>query len=246
MSKDQGTNAGLNREWRRWIAEKKIMQVEDKDLLEVLLQNGIDEQGAMKEVEVASDHPYIKAGVDIAERLKKLESLLDVYRALDKLSTTFGKVERRGNVSIEEFLEEYYCRNRPVVLTDVVQGWKALSLWTPEYLKEHFGDVEVEITVGRDSDALYEINVEKHKEKILLSDYVDMVLSGGETNDYYMVANNHTLELEGMKELLNDINSFPSFLNSKITANKTFLIFGPVGTVTPFHHDTVNVLLAQI
>jgi hypothetical protein len=246
MRKEKRANSDLSSDWRRWIAENKIEQVPDTELLEILVQNGIDEKAALSEIRQVAAHPYIKAAIGAAQRLKKLESLLDVYRSLDRLSATFGEVERRSNISEEEFSQEYYSRNRPVILTDLMQGWKAMSLWTPEYLKERYGNVEVEITVERNSDVFYEINVEEHKRKILLGDYVDMVLSGGETNDYYMVANNHTLELEGMKGLLNDINSFPTFIHSRLTADKAFLIFGPAGTVTPLHHDYLNVLLAQV
>ena len=133
-----------------------------------------------------------------------------------------------------------------LIFTDLINDWEAFSKWTPEYLRERYGTIQVEITVDREADAYYEMNVEDHKRKILLGDFVDMVLQGGETNDYYMVANNHNLESEQLGGLLADIRTSAPFLNCELSPDQAFLIFGPAGTVTPLHHDTLNVLLAQV
>ena len=195
-----------------------------------MTQNGVAEQDAIKEVSIAAAHPYVEAGVEKAESLQNLEVLLNIYRALDALSGT-GTVERKSDVSREEFLREYYSRNRPVILTGLMHNWKALSLWTPEYLKANYGSETVEFTAERDSDPKYELNIENHNRKVLFSDYVDKVTDGGETNDYYLIARNHVLEQEGMRGLLEDIEAFPEYLNPK-TPENIRLWFGPAGAVT--------------
>jgi hypothetical protein len=127
-----------------------------------------------------------------------------------------------------------------------MQGWKAMSLWTPEYLKERYGNVEVEIEGDRESDPIFYMQQERHKRKILLGDYVDMVLSGGETNDYYMVANNYNFDREQLKGILNDITVYPKYLDKSNSSRKVVFWFGPAGTVTPLHHDNLNILLTQV
>ncbi len=238
--------SSVSSEWKRWIAENKMLKVEDRQILNVLTQNGIDEGSALEELRAVAAHPYFQAGDWIAQRLRKLESLLDVYRELSALSGRFGNIERRINVSRDEFLESYYSANRPVILLGLMQNWKALSSWNSDYLKATCGNATVEVMTGRSSDPRYEINLERHRRQMPFSEYIDMVARGGETNDYYMVANNHFLEKEETKPLLGDIEMFPEYLNPDIWSGRVFFWFGPPGTVTPLHHDTANIFMAQV
>ena len=221
-----------------------MRQVEDKVMIEFMTKNGVDKQVAIKEVRLAASHPYVEAGVEKADSVQNLESLLNIYRALDALSSN-GSVERKSDVSRAEFLREYYSINRPVILTGLMQNWKALSLWTPEYLKARYGSETVEITDDRDSDPNYDLNIENHNRKVLFGDFVDMVTKGGESNDYYLIARNHALKEQGLRGLLEDIETFPEYLNGK-TAENIRLWFGPAGAVTQLHCDSTNVLMAQI
>ncbi|KAJ3319403.1 hypothetical protein HDV06_006356 [Boothiomyces sp. JEL0866] len=43
-------------------------------------------------------------------------------------------IDRRSNMTLEAFIEEYMIPNRPVILTDVVQNWPAYKKWDFEYL----------------------------------------------------------------------------------------------------------------
>jgi histone arginine demethylase JMJD6 len=51
-------------------------------------------------------------------------------------------VDRRQNLSLEEFQEEYARPGKPVIITDATEGWDALK-WTPEYLASVAPDAEV-------------------------------------------------------------------------------------------------------
>src|SRR5258706_15562631 len=55
-------------------------------------------------------------------------------------------IERRSNLSYGEFAEEYMYANKPSVVTDATNRWKALSRWTPEFFKETFGDMRFTIS----------------------------------------------------------------------------------------------------
>ena len=238
------SNRKIPPQWKRWIAENKMLQVEDEHILAVLRQNGFDEEVAKRQLSFVSKTHSYKAGTWVAQRCRKLESLLEVYRQLSMLSDR--TIERRKNLSRAEFCERYYSANRPVIITHAMHGWKALASWNPDYFKREFGDLTVEITAGRSSDKRYELNLEKHRLEISFRDYIDMVLSGGETNDYYMVANNFFFKHDAAKRLCEDIEQFSEYLDESQPAHNALFWFGPAGTITPLHHDLMNLLIAQV
>jgi hypothetical protein len=236
----------LAHEWKRWIAENKMMGIDNDWIVNVLLENGIEERLVREELSVIESHPYFQAGEWMAQKTRKLESLLQVYTQLARTSLTSGIVERRRALSRAEFREDYYALNRPVILVDAMRNWKALSLWNAEYLKAKCGDELVEVMADRNSDPSYEVNLALHRRKMLFREYVDIVASGRETNDYYLVANNHFLEQDGPRALLDDIEMFPEYLDPEIWAGRVFFWYGPAGTVTPLHHDVGNIFMAQV
>lgn len=233
-------------EWKRWVAESKFHGNSDDTILYGLLAQGIDHGTAKTLIHDIAADPCYQAGHHFVQLLRKLESMLKVEHELTRLSPKAGTIERRSNLSKEEFLEKYYATNTPVIVTDMMHDWQAIATWTPEYFKTQFGDVEVEVQVGRDDDPQHEVNKGQHKRKIRFADYVDMVTCGGNNNDYYMVASNRNLERPEFQSLLEDLKPLPEFLNSQAMRGPVKLWFGPAGTITPVHHDQVNVLAAHI
>jgi hypothetical protein len=98
---------------------------------------------------------------------------------------------------------------------------------------------------GRSSDPHYELNSEHHRKKVRFTDFIDLISNGENTNDIYMVANNRTLSRQPFCGLLGDCKPVPSFM-SKGPKGRSHLWFGPGGTVTPLHHDKLNILFAQV
>lgn len=232
--------------WKRWIAENKFHGRQDAALLQAMLKNGIDAQSAKQAINSIPSDPCFQAGSNFLQLLKKLESLLQINQQLAELSPHFGKIERRTRLSRAEFLSEYYAKNTPVIITEMMDDWPAMSKWSPQYLKENYGDVQVEIQADRNSDPNYEINCNNLKQMVTMSEYVDRVTEGGASNDYYMVANNRNLEREELKGLMADIEMFPEFLDGSNTSSRVFFWFGPAGTITPLHHDPVNLMMAHV
>lgn len=181
------------------------------------------------------------------KKIAKLESLLDVYSLLLKQSGRHEAVDRVESLDPETFYERYYFGHRPVVLTGMLKDWEASRSWSPSYLAQHYGDVPVEVTVGRDSDPNYEHNFSKHRREMTLRDYVELVQSGGTTNDYYIVGKNLALGRGRLQELLDDLGSLDGILDPDFDPGWQIKFwFGPAGTVTPLHHDRTNILFAQI
>jgi ribosomal protein L16 Arg81 hydroxylase len=187
------------------------------------------------------DDPAFEAGQWMAQQLHKVQSVLTMRERMAGLSAArAGKgIDRRQGLSSEEFLEEYYSTNTPVVLPDSCDRWAAQELWNPRYLAEKLGRVEVEVMADRDADPDYEVNSDHHKLKMRFDEYVAMVESGNRSNDRYLVANNQLA-------LWEDFELDDRLLVPDPDHTQAFLWFGPAGTITPLHHDTINVLFNQV
>lgn len=231
-------------EWKCWIAENVLLGVPEQTIVSILAGQGIPTALAQQEIRSAMAHPYLITGQNFLQLLKKIESQLAIYDQLAQLVPE--TIERREGLSRSEFLEQYYVKNQPVILTGIMQNWTAPTRWTPEYLKANYGQVEVEVQMNRNADRLYERKLDQHRQKMLLQDYVDLVFANQSGNDCYMVANNHNLDRPELQGLLEDIEFFPEFLDPTDRQGRMFFWFGPAGTVTPLHHDPMNLLLAQV
>jgi ribosomal protein L16 Arg81 hydroxylase len=183
--------------------------------------------------------------VDHLSRLRKSVSVLDIQRELRQLSDNGKTIERRRGLSGNEFLEEYYAANRPVILCDLMSLWRAPKKWTPEYLKAAYGHEMVEIMAAREINPEYETDADSHRKNVRFSEFIDMVAGAGDTNDYYLTARNRLFSRPGTEALLKDIEVFTEYLRDA-SAEKTFLWYGPKGTITPLHHDLMNIFMAQV
>ena len=243
---DKRALSQLSEEWRRWIFTNKQRKCNDEQLIATLISEGIDQEiarYAVKSTGVEASPPL--QSVD-PQQLQKLESIFTVKRQLGALSTASGQIERRDRISQQEFLENYYATNTPLVLTGMARDWPAMSKWTPDYIKANYGDVEVEVQLNRESNPDYEIEIAKHKQTMNLGTYTDWVTQGGMTNDFYMVANNGNLDRPELKGLFDDIQILPEFFNPEDCKGRVFFWFGPAGTITPLHHDCMNIMMAHI
>ena len=54
-------------------------------------------------------------------------------------------IDRRSNLCIQEFVDEYEEPNKPVIITDALSNWPALEKWTRNYLINISGDVKLAV-----------------------------------------------------------------------------------------------------
>ena len=59
------------------------------------------------------------------------------------------QVERRRNLSREEFRREYFVTGKPVVLEGIAAEWAAVKKWSFEYLLERCGQDDIDVLDGR-------------------------------------------------------------------------------------------------
>ena len=234
----------IDDEWRRWIAENLMLEESPERLLEVMITQGYSREESTHEIEQAMRSPYLRGSQLLRNRLKKRDWLLAVYRKINRTDPRSSAIDRRHKLSRGEFLSQYYSTNRPVIITGMIDDWPARSKWNLDYFAGALGDRIVEVQMGRDAGANYETEREKYISQIKFGDFIERVRSAGETNDFYLTANNSSSNRRVLPELWDDIGQIPEYLAS--TSREGFLWIGPAGTITPFHHDLTNNFLAQV
>jgi ribosomal protein L16 Arg81 hydroxylase len=236
-------NSPVPYEWRRWAAEAWLREANTEDISGPLHEHGF---AADCELAAIASHPYVEAGEWIAQRLRKLESLLDVYTQLASLVSDPAAIDRRRDLTREDFLTDYYSRNRPVVIEGLLDQWPALARWTPAYLASVCGDAVVEVMDGRDGESSVAQYRAQHRRTMRFAEYVDLVCASAPTNRFFIVSGNDFLQHPEVDALWADIPHIPAYLDEVKRVAGSSLWFGPAGTVTPLHHDLMNILFTQI
>jgi ribosomal protein L16 Arg81 hydroxylase len=233
-------------EWHRWVAISLLRGTPVATAVQTMTDEGVPEDQAAAACARLLTDPTFEAAEWAMGQLRKLESVLDMRRQMENLAHLPLEVDRRSGLSREEFLQEYYARNRPVVLEDVCDKWPAITRWSPEYLAETLAAAEVEVMADREGDEDYEVNANRHRTRMPFDEYVAKVLATEWGNDLYLVANNKLLESKVARPLWDDFSLDPRYLVPDTKRKLTFLWFGPAGTVTKLHHDLMNILFHQI
>jgi hypothetical protein len=254
-----GPGLSMTPDWHRWVAENVLLRNSPQSIVEAMLKAGFDQPTAVREVQAAVNHPYLRAAAQLGAgangqapvavqastaKADKIAWFLENQRRAKRLASTFGQVPRVKKPSRQAFLDDFYSQNRPCIIEGAMDDWPAMTKWTGEYLKAKCGDRIVEVQANRSSDANYEINQTKLKKEMTFGEFVDIVESGIQTNDWYITANNSGKNKEALKELWGDIVLFDYLKDDP--SNNGFFWYGPAGTVTPLHHDLTNNFMAQV
>jgi hypothetical protein len=236
----------LTDDWRQWIAENRLRDCTPESMLQTMVGAGLDADESRLAIARMEIEPAFRAARRMQQVQRKLESVVGNMQKLWETSPRYGVVEKRPSPSRDEFIERYVQGCRPVVLTDVARDWPASTRWSPADHKRRFGHLTVEIQDGRNADPRYEENKLEHRRMVPLGPFVDRVLAGGPTNDYYMTANNEALRRPEFAPLLSDIGRLPAVCDPAQLPQRSSFWFGPAGTLTPLHHDTIMLFHTQV
>jgi hypothetical protein len=228
------------------VVENLALGTSAGDVLADLRAHGVPRAIAAREVELLCRSPLAAAANRLGRLLRRHELVARLKRDVAGLASKPSTVERRTAPPAEEFFERHYAAGVPLVITDALRNWPKLVDWSPSYLKDHFGDVEVEVMTGRAAPRIDGDDIEGHRTMTHLADFCDRVAAAAPTDDFYLVANNRATNRPALEHLFEDVAAPHEYLHEGRDAHWTSMWFGPPGTVTPLHHDTANVLFCQV
>jgi len=233
----------MDDEWRRWIAENLLLGAVAATVAATMVRAGFSEEEAAAEVGSAASSPYLIGAQRLRNRLDKRNWLIDTRRRLEQLLPE--AVERRVRLARAEFFRQYYSAGRPVIISGMLDDWPALGKWNIDFLSRQYAEKIVEIQADRNTDGQDESNKTRHQIKMRFGDYLDWIRRQDSSNDRYLTAYNSVHNVHALAELMRDVRGVPEYLDLA-SRDQGFLWIGPRGTLTPFHHDLTNNLLAQV
>jgi hypothetical protein len=77
-------------------------------------------------------------------------------------------VERRADLTPQEFRDKYFLTGIPVVLERAAAQWPALKKWTPDYLNTFCGDERIEVLDGQN----WQVNRADDREAVSTSEHI--------------------------------------------------------------------------
>lgn len=152
------------------------------------------------------------------------------------MADTRPTIDRIERLTQERFIQDFVSRGRPVVVTDVMTDWPALSGWTPERLRERIGDKAV--TVTRRQGGVY--RTADHLE-MTISEYVDILQDPEKREDYYLTGLTTGQQLQ---ELADDFSS-PPFLGPE-WGDQLHVWIGYNSRTINHYHSHHEALLCQV
>ncbi|MCY3626990.1 MAG: cupin-like domain-containing protein [Gammaproteobacteria bacterium] len=160
-------------------------------------------------------------------------------------------IKRRSKIPLNEFTETYIDGlGKPVVITDAMENWKAMTKWSFDFFKTHYG-----------ADTVYPRYKIKNTGKsveieVKMADYIDYILSpesSGLKNlekkqALYPLYLYTYMPFSYRTELLDDfddvyfVESWNKFIPRSTTTDfqSGWILIGPKGTVTPLHIDYMD------
>jgi hypothetical protein len=138
------------------------------------------------------------------------------------------QVPRLAELSHQDFVKSYLLPLRPVILTDALSQWRALEKWTPEFFRQQYGAVPLEVD----------------GQKMFMAEFIDKVLASSSENPAPYL-HNYLLE-DYLPELLADVKPLPQYtrpnwFESRFFPSRTNFTFielyvGGKGAQFPFLH----------
>ena len=138
------------------------------------------------------------------------------------------EIPRVKTITKEDFIENYYKPQKPVVIEEFIKDWPAYSNWSLEYMKKVAGDNIVPLYDDRPVD--YKDGFNEPHATMKMSDYVDLLKR--EPTKYRIFLWNI---LKKVPSLQNDF-SYPDF-GLKLLKSLPMLFFGGTNSHTFMHYD---------
>ncbi len=143
-------------------------------------------------------------------------------------------VERRKDLSLEEFKNHYVRKGIPVVMEGAAKDWPCVQKWSLQYFKDLHGDDEIVLVDQAAKDFPYELTT--------LADVIDNIRGGGgKYYRFYPLLTRHPEHLEDFDyKWLRERRSNPVWFDA-------FQVFiGGEGSYTSLHNANQSNLFVQV
>ncbi len=146
-------------------------------------------------------------------------------------------VERRHNLSFDEFVQKYALVGKPVIITDAMKDWKAPTKWNFDFFRSECGSTNVKVK---------EDNMTAFDEQITIADYIDYMTSHDSNRRIYLAnwfISNHPQLLDDYHEPIyfpNWLSRLPRKLLRKYELDNPELFIGHQDTSVGLHKDPIN------
>jgi hypothetical protein len=232
-------------ELRTQIAERLLAGETPDDVSRWLSIKGFAPQVIHEQIRVATSDPFYNGTLRLQQRQLKRDWQLSILRRLAELDPSQQEVPVEKSIAPGDFLTRYYAANRPALLKGMVADWPAMEKWSLDYIESIVGDGTISVQWGREAADDYERNKPAFRRIMPFSKVAERLRSGEPSNDYYVTAGNDDENNALLAPLWDDIGTIEGILAPE-RERDGFFWMGPEGTITPFHHDLTNNLLAQI
>jgi histone arginine demethylase JMJD6 len=170
-----------------------------------------------------------------------------------------ASIERRSTPSYSEFVEEFLFPRKPLVIASALVRWNALSHWTPEFFRERYGRLPLQVH-GQPYTLGGFLPTKKDGTPLTFGELIDLVLASTENNPAPYLRNIHIEKF--VPELQKDLEPVPPYfhpnwldgplagpLDSRLHRGRFELYIGGTGGKFPvLHYDTwyIHTFLCQI
>jgi histone arginine demethylase JMJD6 len=145
------------------------------------------------------------------------------------------KIDRISKPTKSEFNENYGLKSKPVLITGLMDNWKAKTKWTSDFLKQNFGNLE---------EPAYRSNNRDDKKIFKLEDYINYMETNSDKDPYYLTNTQFHLDTE----MVNDYE-VPSYFTTCLQVMKdklprkfqlSCIYIGAKNTFSKLHLDIFN------
>ncbi|WP_438976623.1 cupin-like domain-containing protein [Polaribacter sp.] len=144
------------------------------------------------------------------------------------MSLNLSQIDRVATITKEEFLQNYFKPQKPVVIERFIEDWPAYKKWNLDYMKEVAGDKVVPLYDDRPVD--YKDGFNEPHAKMKMSEYVDLLKR--EPTKFRIFLWNILNEVP----ILQKDFSYPDF-GLRLMKGLPMLFFGGTDSYTFMHYD---------
>ena len=149
-------------------------------------------------------------------------------------------IPRARRPELGEFRHEFVRRRRPVVITDAIDDWKALTKWSPSYFCSRVGEISA-LAYSFPERPRLDDHTPVELSRMTFSQFADAIESRAPKPNAQLLRYSH---MPSLPALMDDVR-VPPYCGAA-PALKSNLLFSTSGMVVGLHFDLPRNLLAQV